>query len=313
MSAKINFSIRGFDPQADLSRIYHVRAQVEEFDHDRVNVTMDAIRSQLSLPGHNPARDRFIASLTENPNRVIGYSAIWPDGEEANIQIVVHPDFRRQGVATSLLERVQDRANQLSVSVLRAYAAGSNLPANSFLLARGFLRQGAYTELRTIADPTVLLSIPPSGFAIRPYSEIQNLGVLTHAMVECYQDLWGHNYVDEPQMAEFLKEFDPKGLFLLLAPEGRAVGISRVEISKDRTEINGKLTGYIDAPGIIPAYREQGMYHPLLLHGVHWLLDQNVELIEMESWGDDLSRLLSFEKYGFKTIRSQISYQKRIA
>jgi mycothiol synthase len=312
MSANSEFSFRPFDQSTDLSRIFELRQQVEQHDRDGVSLSMDALRAQLSIPGHDPAKDRCLATLPENPNRVIGYSVIWAGGDVADLQIVVHPDFRRRGLGSALLERILERARQLDVITVNGYAAGSNVPANAFLPARKFIRQGAYSELLAPANLSLPPSAFPSGFLVRPYSEVQDLGILTHAMDDCYKGLWGHNVVDEKQMAVWLPDFIQQGLFLLFAPDGNVVGISRVEVSKDRSERNGKLTGYIDAPGILPEYRNQSLYHPLLLHGMHWLHEQKAELIEMESWGDDPARLKSYESFGFKIVRSQIAYRKRI-
>lgn len=308
-----NFRLRAFDPSVDLTRIFELRHQAEQFDQDGIAIILNAIRAQLSIPGHDPVRDRVLAVLAQNPNRVVGYAVIWADDHTASVQVVVHPNYRRRGLGSALLDCILDRADELNVTTVNCFAAGGNLAANAFLSAREFIRQGAYTELQSTGEQPLPPGQFPSGFTVRPYSEIRDLGTLTRAMDDCYQGLWGHQNVTETQMAEWLPDFIQQGLFLLFSPDdGNAVGISRVEISKERTEFNQKLTGYIDAPGILPNYRDRDLYLPLLLHGMHWLQEQKVELIEMESWGDDPALLASYQSYGFKTVRSQISYQKRI-
>jgi ribosomal protein S18 acetylase RimI-like enzyme len=124
-----------------------------------------------------------------------------------------------------------------------------------------------------------------------------------------YIPLWGHHEVSEDEMASWLPNFIQQSLFLVFSEKGRVIGISRVEPSRERTQKNGKPTGYIDAPGVVPQHRRLDLYRALVLTGINWLRDQGQTLIEMESWGDKLEVLKMYRELGFKDLRQLISYE----
>jgi ribosomal protein S18 acetylase RimI-like enzyme len=147
---------------------------------------------------------------------------------------------------------------------------------------------------------------------MRPYSEVQDISILTQAMNLCYIPLWGHHEVSENEMDSWLPKFNQQGLFLVFSEKGRVVGISRVEPSPERTQKNGIPTGYIDAPGIVPQHRRLDLFRALVLTGIRWLHEQGQALVEMESWGDKLEVLNMYRELGFQDLRQMVCYQKEL-
>jgi ribosomal protein S18 acetylase RimI-like enzyme len=180
-----------------------------------------------------------------------------------------------------------------------------------FLEKHGFVR-GAYTELRINKDVRLPPVVWPYGYTLRPYTEVQDMSILTQAMNLCYIPLWGHQEVSQDDVASWLPDFDQNGLFLVFSEKGRVIGISRVELSPERSQINGKPTGYIDAPGIVPQHRRLDLYRALVLTGVRWLRDQGQSLVEMESWGDKLEVLKMYRELGFKDLRQLVCYELKV-
>ena len=113
-------------------------------------------------------------------------------------------------------------------------------------------------------------------------------------------------------MAGYLAEFDPQGLFLVFSEKNRPVGVSRVEMSAERSAKNGVPTGYIDSPGIYSPHRRLDLYRALLLTGMKWLQGQGAALIELESWGDKQEVLRSYFDLGFHILRQVITYQRKV-
>jgi len=147
---------------------------------------------------------------------------------------------------------------------------------------------------------------------VRPYSEVQDIALLTQAMNLSYIPLWGHQEVSEDEMASWLPGFNQQGLFLVFSEKGRVVGISRTEPSPERTQKNGLPTGYIDAPGVVPQHRRLDLYRALVLTGIRWLYDQRQVIIEMESWGDKQEVLEMYRELGFVDMRQLVCYQREL-
>jgi mycothiol synthase len=304
-------AIRSFSPDQDNPRILSLRAAVEAVDQEGIEISEVTLRAQLNLPGHDPLNDRWVIEAPGDPSSLIAYALIRvaPGTEIADTNVIVHPDWRHQGIGSLLLERALERALQHKATSAEVYVNAKHPAGSGFLRKHKFTPQGAYTELRLAEDVRLPPVIWPFGYTLNTYAKVQDLSILTEAMNLCYLPLWGHHKASEEQMAAWLPEFNQQGLFLVFSEKGRVIGISRVEPSTNRTLKNEKPTGYIDAPGIVPQHRRLDLYRALVLTGIRWLHDQGQTCIEMESWGDKLEVLKMYRELGFKDIRQLVCYQ----
>lgn len=302
-------------PDQDIPRILSLYNEMDLVDLAGMQVSEQAIRSQLELAGHDPLKDRWMVEIPGDPPTLIAtaFIRVLPGENIGGANILVHPAWRHQGLGSDLLSRVQTRAQELHLDALQIYTDARHASAPGFLHKHDFFPKGAYTELR-LAEGSRLPPVTwPFGYTLHSYSEVQNLSTLTEAMNLSYIPLWGHHEVSEQQMASWLADFNQDGLFLVFSEKGRVVGISRVEPSPERTQKNGTPTGYIDAPGIVPQHRRLDLYRALLLTGIRWLQAQGQVIIEMESWGDKLEVLKMYRELGFIDIRQLICYQKTLS
>jgi mycothiol synthase len=305
---------RPFSSSDDIPRLLRLRCAVEAEDHSGDQVTEESLRTQLALPGHDPARDRTVALDPADPDNVIGYNLVWlqPGEQTAQANVIVHPAWRHQGIGSVLLEQALTRASQLGAAQAVIYAHQKHPAAGAFLRKHGFQPAGAYTEMRAPGDGRLPPTVWPYGYQVRTYAEVQDLAILTQVFNECYQDLPGHHQVNQEQMAGYLAEFDPQGLFLVFSEKNRPVGVSRVEMSPERNTKNGVPTGYIDSPGIYSPHRRLDLYRALLLTGMKWLQSQGAALIELESWGDKQEVLRSYADLGFTILRQVVTYRRTL-
>ena len=312
MTLDINqLPIRPFSPDQDIPRLLSLYAAAETIDQEGIDLSEQTLLSQLNLPGHDPVHDRWVVDSPDGSSSLIGSALIrfTPETLMANANIIVHPDWWHLGIGSILLTRVIERARQRKAGIIQIFANPKHGDALGFLQERGFILQGAYTELRLTEGIRLPPAIWPFGYTMRPYAQVQDLSILTQAMNLSYIPLWGHQEVNESEMATWLPNFNQDGLFLVFSEKGRVVGISRVEPSPERTLKNGKPTGYIDAPGVVPQHRRLDLYRALVLTGINWLRGQGQSLIEMESWGDKLEVLKMYRELGFKDIRQLESYE----
>ena len=312
MTLDINhLSIRSFSPDQDIPRLLSLYSAIEAVDHGGLEISEQSILAQLNLPGHDALQDRWIVDAVDGSSLLIASANIWlpPGIETASANIMVHPDWRRHGIGGVLLSKLIERTYQLKVRSIQIFANPNHGDSSGFLLNHGFIAQGAYTELSLSEDVRLPPVIWPFGYTMRTYSQVQDISLLTQAMNLSYIPLWGHHVVSEAKMASWLPDFNEQGLFLVFSEKGRVVGISRTEPSAERTLKNGKPTGYIDAPGIVPQHRRLDLYRALVLTGIKWLRAQGHFLIEMESWGDKLEVLKMYRELGFEDLHQLVSYE----
>jgi mycothiol synthase len=307
--------IRAFSLQQDIPLLLSLYSEIELADHSGMVVSEQDLRSQLEIPGHDLQKDRWVVEKPDAPTSLLASAIIQfhQKSEIANASIFVHPEWRQRGIGNNLLSFITNRAREMRAHAIEIYANANHPAALKFLQQHGFTPQGAYTELRLAEGVKLPPVIWPFGYTMQTYGEVQNLTTLTEAMNLSYKLLWGHHEVSEQEMAALLPEFNPKALFLVFSEKGRVVGISRVELSPDRTLKNGAPTGYIDAPGVVTQHRRLDLYRALVLTGIRWLQGQGQTVIEMESWGDKLEVLKMYRELGFKDLRQQVCYQKLLS
>ncbi len=306
---------RSFLPNHDIPPMLALYAAAENADQLGSQVDESTIRQQLSQPGHNPLTDRWVVDDPGDASFMISSAMLvaGPDPSQVSANIVIHPSWRRKGIGSGLLERVNQRALQLGASAVQVYADSRQPAARSFLEGNGFTPVGAYTELHLPAAVRLPPVIWPFGYTLQPYSEVNRISTLAEAFNLSYIPLWGHHEVTEEQLASWLPDFIPQGIFLVFSEKGRVVGISRVEPSSERSAKNGVPTGYIDAPGVVPQHRRLDLYRALVLTGVRWLVEHGSVEIEMESWGDKLEVLKMYRELGFTDRRQLVCYQLNLA
>jgi mycothiol synthase len=303
--------IRSLAEDQDLPGLLALYTIIE--DHDQAGNRMDeaTLKQQLASPGHDPGQDRWVACQPES-GRIIGYSLAWLLGEMAMLNAAVHPEWRRRGLGSSLLEIAAGRARSSGAKAAMLYTNKRQVPAIKFLTRHGYAAVGQYTEMRASLAGTIPQPQWPDGFCVHSYCEIQNIDQLTEAMNRAYEGLPGHNQASVEQMPTWLGEFNQDGLFLLFDAQGELAGISRVEPSVERTQANGLPTGYIDAPGLYPPYRQEELYRTFLHAGMSWLKAQGMQQVEMESWGDAPEILGMYTREGFSLLRTITTYVRRL-
>ena len=314
MDSASKFTYRHFDTQRDFAALVTLLQSVEQADQDGEDVSEEALREQLTWPGHDPDLDRRVV-LSSAGNALIGYGAVFqsPNDEHADLYVAVDPQWRRQGIGSALLGHLLERAREKGAQDVRSYAAVHHQGARAFLRAHDFDAVSTYTRLvvaGTCSFPKVEL---PSGFEIRRYDQVQQLDVLVEAMNRSYDGLWGHRHVDREEFVEWLPQIRQEGIFLLFAPDGAVAGICRAEMSEHLTTLRGVATGIVDAPEVVTEYREAGLYVPLILAALQSLMPQAPGRIELESWGDAAATLALYRELGFTPIQEALSYRRVLA
>lgn len=84
-------------------------------------------------------RRDYVAVDASDPHSVIGYGAMWPQGEgRFRMDLIVAPDRRRQGVGSALLQTLFAELQAQGATVVQARAFDDRSESLAFLLHRGF-------------------------------------------------------------------------------------------------------------------------------------------------------------------------------
>lgn len=302
---------RSFDLQRDLAALVYLLKDVEHTDHTGEDVTEAALREQLAWSGQDPALNNWVVTLPDSAS-LVGYGLIQktPNDDNADLHIAVHPSWRRQGIGSKLFARMLERAYELNTRAVRVYVNVQNEGASLFVRTHGFEPVSTYTRLSVSGMLPFPAPVLPQGFTTHSYDQIQRVDLYTEAMNRGYEGHWGHLQVTQEEVARFLLQLNHAGIFLLFAPDGTIVGTCRAELNELLTTERGAPTALVDAPGIVPGYRDANLYLPLLLTAIHWLLPQSPAILELESWGDAPGTIDLYHSLGFRVMRGEISYRR---
>lgn len=308
-----NVIYRKLDLERDLASLRTLLKAIREANHDDEEVSEAELREDLTWAGLDPAVTNWVV-VEPNSDTLIGWGRIQKAStdENADLDIQVHPAYRRQGLGSRLLTLLLELACEFSAQAVRSYVDVRDQGARLFVRRYGFEPVSTYTSMQVSASHLFPAPELPEGFVIRSYDQIQHLDLLHKALNRSYEGLWGHLQVSPAEIEAALPFFNQEGTFLLFAPDGAVAGIVRTQMSKALTEKRGVPTGHIDAPGVVPEYRDAGLYLPLLLTAIHWLRPQEPVALEFEAWGEAPDTLTLYRDLGFTVLKEEISYRLEV-
>lgn len=280
-------------------------------------ITLVQQTAKLSEPNQHPATDHWVAHKIDDSWTILGQSFGYHTIPERYLAWVeVHPDWRRRGLGSELLKRVLARAKALGADHLLIYAAENATPAHAFLQRHEFQAKSDSWVLRASDDVLVTLPQWPQGYTVRIFAEVQDLGLLGRVCTESYGDLWGHGENSPSQRTkppeatgiQWLSADFPHGenIFLVFDEGDNIAGICRGFVGQQQGQ--GRPTGEIDGPGVMPAYRHLRLQRPLIQTVMQWLRSQGHGPVYLHSFGDSAATVELYRELGFTLERHLLAY-----
>jgi mycothiol synthase len=302
-----------FEPD-DTPELARLIAGVPELVASGEDFSEEALRAQERWPGYEPERDRWVAEALGEPGRLVGYASVFlfPNGTRADLMVAVHPDWRRRGLGRELLRSALADAHSRGATDANVYLGERDTEAISFARAQGFAPFSAYTRLTAPGDTSFPAPVFPPGYSVRACRGQEDYRLFIESANTCYADLWGHNPVSEENGREWFAGMDHSGVGFLFSPDGALVG----RVSAERAERDGQPVGVIDAPGVLPAERGNGLHAPLLLWAIAWIGRQpggSVSRYVIDSWGDVHRTLAAYQSLGFRVERREAAWRLSLA
>ncbi|MEU0090402.1 GNAT family N-acetyltransferase [Kribbella sp. NPDC006257] len=223
--------------------------------------------------------DRFVGFVAEADGRVAGWAGLTRadhlDTPNAySLNLLVHPDFRRQGFGTRLLQICDDWLAALPSSFVQSYADGDG---KFFALAKGFEATTEMTYAGRELTDAILVPPVPDGYTLVPFAELEAADVFP-AYRESTADIPGGPPFEVP-FDWFSTELWPGSLLdrelsLALLEGGRVASFTMVNREDTRTwndmtgtvrDHRGKgLAGFLKLASLSAA-RDAGVTHSFTL------------------------------------------------
>ena len=235
----------------------------------------DFVRGEWSRVG-DLATDAWVA--VDDAGKIVGYAQVTlEEPDVARSWGVVHPEHRGRGIGTSLLDRIEERAPELTAapSSLRfrhAINAGDDAAA-AMLRSRGLRPVHHFWHMQIDLDEPVEPGRSPEGIDIGGIDPDEDLAAIHALLAEAFVDDLSHHpapfdrWVEEETGTPM---YDPT--LWLLARDGTApVGVLTASVAGDR--------GWVDYLAVSASHRGRGIGAALLRRSFATFADRDIRRV----------------------------------
>jgi mycothiol synthase len=308
--------IRNYRPGDEKAWLELIRA-CPDFAQSFFNrsASLDALRVVIEHPQMDAVHNLFFA---EARGQFVGYAELWcatRSGPTARTvgRLLVHPNWRRRGLGTMLLARIEPRARAEGGSYLDIMAAEQHHAGRQFLGALGFTIVHYGWQMALPEIDAAPLPEWPASYGTRTFLPGQDECTSVQLENESFQDEWEYVRVELGEIQRFVRSpsFRADGV-IYAVHEGQVVGECWNWIDNDRIGQCGEKRGDIWCLCVHPQHRRRGLGRALLLAGVQWLHRQGMTSAHLTVDGANERAKHLYESVGFVTQRTNIWYRRRL-
>ncbi|MEV8378604.1 mycothiol synthase [Kribbella sp. NPDC056861] len=255
----------------------------------------------LHLEGEHSGDAHFLTYAGEPGSaELAGYGALGPDG---SAELVVAPQYRRQGFGTALLRMLLDHGGP----GLRVWAHG-RLAGSDELAGRLGLEVTRELYFLRRASAPVPAAVWPEGVTVRTFVPGQDdsawLAVNAAAFVH-HPEQGGWTQAD---LADRLQQpwFDPEGFFLAVTDDGAIAGYHWTKIHDDEGDTP---FGEVYVVGVSPDHQGSGLGKALTVEGVrHLQEDRSLSSVVLYVDGTNTAAHRLYTNLGFTTASLDVQF-----
>jgi mycothiol synthase len=295
-------------------------ADSREADGNESGPSTDRLQQILLILGDQLATNTIIA-LAED-GKIVASAIVYIPPEEdekiAMVEGVVHANYRKQGIGRYLLDWMEARAREEfsktedgKPQIIRTSCAGYQKDRIALFEQQGYKPvRYSYKMQRNLAAPIKRTPLPGELEIVpwapeldRPLMEAFNAAFSEHYGVPTMnEDLWHMFFTGVPQFRADLS---------YLAMTGNTIAGFCVNWVEEREEAPGGKEGWIEAIGVIPAWRGRGVASALMERALNQFRAAGLERVALDVDAENPTGALRlYEKHGFVVARESIHFAK---
>jgi mycothiol synthase len=265
---------------------------------------VEQIRAVLASDGAElPASgDQWVAVAD---GRIVGYLHVHTAADSLGndvAELVVHPDFRDQGIGGQLLSTLLDSTRER----LRIWSHHDD-PAAAHLAEKHGLRRvrelhrmGMEFTGQEFAEPQF-----SNGVRLRAFvpGQDEDAMVAVNARAFSWHPEQGQLSVEDVRATEGEPWFDPAGFFLAVDASGRLLGFHWTKVHPDST-------GEVYVVGVDPDAQGGGLGKALTLAGLRYLQGLGLPRVMLYVESDNSPAVAVYRKLGFTLLEVGVQYER---
>lgn len=273
-----------------------------------------------TVDGQPPVSDQARVAARLATRKVLLGSA--PSGElvavgivgEEELDLVVHPQSRKNGVGSSMLKRLLLVASQeQQATELKSWIHGDNPAAQKLLSEAGFAP--TRTLLKMQLDPSLLprpatFATVPNGFQLNHF-DLENIDHIASLLA-----VNRAAFADHPEQGNLTVEgfmqltnepwFDPKDIMLCFTESAEQPRLAGFVWNKTTTDSEAQIETELYVIGVDPDFAGKGLGSALLKVSLARMAQHRPERVSLYVEGDNTPAITIYERAGFNTAqRSQ--------
>jgi len=226
-------------------------------------------------------------------------------------ELVVHPEHRRAGLGSRIVQELLDRAGRSEVAAgrLRLWAHGEHPGAVALATTLGFTQARVLWQMRRsllapLAEPHL-----PEGVRLRPFvvgaDEPEFLRV-NNAAFDWHPEQGGWD-LDQVKLREAEPWFDPNGFLLAVDAYDRLLGFHWTKVHGDGGHSHEPI-GEVYVLGVDPSARGMHLGAALTLAGLRHLRDGGLRQVMLYVEADNDAAVRVYRDLGFTRWDTDVSY-----
>lgn len=321
MDISASFSVRPatFEDVASAANLFN-RCSLEQLGHTEFKV--EDLDHEWQSPGFDLAQDTRLVFAPDGT--LVGYVEFWATAPYVRLYCWgrVDPQYRGQGIGSSLLRWVENTARQRisrapegTQVVLTQGSLSTDLLAQELFEIQGFSLARYFSRMVIELDGPVPDPVLPEGIVIRPFVRGVEERALIRAISAAFKDHWG--YVQRPEEEDFRQwmhhidhdpEFDPSLWFVAMTgSEIAGMSLCHSYLPEDPE------MGWVGTLGVLRPWRHQGLGLALLHHSFREFQRRGRQRVGL---GVDAQSLTGatrlYERAGMKVVRQYVNFEKEL-
>jgi mycothiol synthase len=315
----------------DLPALVALINEADAIDRLERSTTLEEMGHEMAGTGYYPDTDCFLAwrsgASPSGESRLVGYADLFfREGDEHNTFYtwgVVHPEWRRRGLGTRLMEALTRRAGERlsEVSHGPVYIQGGayvqETGRRALFESLGMEHVRNYVNMARPLNGNLPPVELPAGYRLRPYDPDCDTERVWRVIQDAFRDHWGWSSMSLEEFIDYRIEAPHFRPDLLLVAEDEAsaemVGVCFNTINPGWIATTGRKEGYVGTLAVLRQARQKGLGTALLAETMHVLRREGMEGIHLHADAENTTGAVRiYERMGFVIRKNSLAYRKML-